>query len=52
MPTELTKFLDEGPPPIVFTLGSSAVWVARDFYRESIAAAKLLGRRGRAFDWR
>ena len=45
MPPELTKFLDDGPPPIVFTLGSSAVWVARDFYRESIAAAKLLGRR-------
>ena len=45
MPAELTKFLDEGPPPVVFTLGSSAVWVARDFYRESIAAAKLLGRR-------
>jgi len=45
MPPELTRFLDEGPPPIVFTLGSSAVWVARDFYRESIAAAKLLGRR-------
>jgi rhamnosyltransferase subunit B len=45
MPPELTKFLDDGAPPIVFTLGSSAVWVARDFYRESIAAAKLLGRR-------
>ena len=45
MPPELDRFLDEGPPPIVFTLGSSAVWVARDFYRESIAAAELLGRR-------
>jgi len=45
MPPELTSFLDEGPPPIIFTLGSSAVWVARDFYRESIAAANLLGRR-------
>ncbi len=45
MPPELTRFLADGPPPIVFTLGSSAVWVARDFYRESIAAAKLLGRR-------
>jgi rhamnosyltransferase subunit B len=45
MPPELTRFLDEGSPPVVFTLGSSAVWVARDFYRESIAAAKLLGRR-------
>jgi UDP:flavonoid glycosyltransferase YjiC (YdhE family) len=45
MPRELLNFLDEGAPPIVFTLGSSAVWVARDFYRESIAAAKLVGRR-------
>jgi UDP:flavonoid glycosyltransferase YjiC (YdhE family) len=45
MSPELARFLDEGPPPIVFTLGTSAVWVARDFYRESIAAAKLLGRR-------
>ena len=45
MPPELAKFLDDGPAPIVFTLGSSAVWVARDFYRQSIAAAKLLGRR-------
>jgi UDP:flavonoid glycosyltransferase YjiC (YdhE family) len=45
MPPELAKFLDAGPPPIVFTLGTSAVWVASDFYRESIAAAKLLGRR-------
>jgi len=45
MPQELIEFLDAGPPPIVFTLGSSAVWVARDFYRESIAATKLLGRR-------
>jgi UDP:flavonoid glycosyltransferase YjiC (YdhE family) len=45
IPTELTRFLDNGPPPIVFTLGSSAVWVARDFFRESVHAAKLLGRR-------
>jgi rhamnosyltransferase subunit B len=42
---DLLKFLDEGPPPIVFTLGSSAVWIARDFYRDSIAAAQALGRR-------
>lgn len=45
MPSELSSFLDEGDAPIVFTLGTSAVWVAHDFYRESIAAAKLLGRR-------
>jgi len=45
IPAELTRFLDNGPPPIVFTLGSSAVWVARDFFEESIRAAKRLGRR-------
>ncbi|HEY9403505.1 MAG TPA: nucleotide disphospho-sugar-binding domain-containing protein [Pyrinomonadaceae bacterium] len=41
----LADFLDAGEPPIVFTLGSSAIWVAKDFYRESIAAARALGRR-------
>ena len=45
MPAELARFLDDGPPPIVFTLGSSAVWVARDFFSESIEAAKRLGQR-------
>ena len=45
MPAELERFLDDGPPPIVFTLGSSAVWVAQDFFAESIEAAKRLGRR-------
>jgi UDP:flavonoid glycosyltransferase YjiC (YdhE family) len=45
IPAELTRFLDNGAPPIVFTLGTSAVWVARDFYEESIRAAKRLGRR-------
>ncbi|HLE62356.1 MAG TPA: glycosyltransferase, partial [Pyrinomonadaceae bacterium] len=43
--SELLRFLDAGPPPIVFTLGSSAVWVARDFFQQSVAAAKALGRR-------
>jgi rhamnosyltransferase subunit B len=42
---ELLGFLDGGDPPIVFTLGSSAVWVAGDFYKTSLAAAQKLGRR-------
>jgi UDP:flavonoid glycosyltransferase YjiC (YdhE family) len=42
---ELRHFLDAGEPPIIFTLGSSAIWVAKDFYRESIAAARAVGRR-------
>lgn len=44
-PPELLRFLDAGEPPIVFTLGSSAVFIADDFFHESIAAAKELGRR-------
>ena len=42
---ELLRFMEQGPRPIVFTLGSAAVHVAGDFYRESVAAAKLLKRR-------
>lgn len=45
VPSELSRFLDEGPAPIIFTLGTSAVWVARDFFQQSIAAAQKLGRR-------
>lgn len=41
----LTAFLDDGEPPVVFTLGSSAVWVADDFYQVSVAAMRALGRR-------
>ena len=40
---ELSSFLDAGDPPIVFTLGSSGVWVADDFYLESAKAALNLG---------
>ncbi|HEX8558530.1 MAG TPA: glycosyltransferase [Pyrinomonadaceae bacterium] len=39
----LLRFLDAGEPPVVFTLGSSAVYVAGDFYRESVEAARALG---------
>ena len=41
----LLEFLDAGDPPVVFTLGSSAVWIADDFYPVSIAALRALGRR-------
>ena len=44
-PLWLIEFLDAGEPPIVFTLGSSAFWVAKNFYRDSIRAATALGRR-------
>lgn len=39
----LLKFLAEGEPPVVFTLGSSAVYVAEDFYKESLEAARAAG---------
>ena len=42
---ELDEFLASGEPPIVFTLGSSAVMKADDFYSESAEAAKLLRKR-------
>ncbi|HEV3470133.1 MAG TPA: nucleotide disphospho-sugar-binding domain-containing protein [Pyrinomonadaceae bacterium] len=42
---ELLNFLDAGPPPVVFTLGSSAFWAAENFYRDSLAACRALGRR-------
>lgn len=45
LPPELERFLDDGPPPIVFTLGSAAILSAGDFYGESAKAAQLLGRR-------
>jgi UDP:flavonoid glycosyltransferase YjiC (YdhE family) len=41
----LTGFLDGGAPPIVFTLGSTAVQNPGRFFEESAAAARALGRR-------
>jgi len=40
---ELTEFLAAGEPPVVFTLGTSAVGAAGRFYHESVAAARTLG---------
>ena len=37
------RFSTAGPPPVVFTLGSSAVGAAGRFYHESAAAAARLG---------
>jgi UDP:flavonoid glycosyltransferase YjiC (YdhE family) len=39
----LRRFLSEGPPPVLFTLGSSAVTHPGTFYAESAKAAKILG---------
>lgn len=45
MSPELRRFLDNGPPPMVFTLGSSGVLNAGSFYECSAAAAEKLGQR-------
>ena len=43
MPPELDDFIAGGTPPVVFTLGSSAVGAAGSFYEESLRAATMLG---------
>ena len=43
---KLERFLETGPPPVVFTLGTSAVGAAGRFYHESAAAVQRLGMRG------
>lgn len=45
LPPALEAFLAGGPAPLVFTLGSAAVNIPGRFYRESLAAARRLGRR-------
>jgi UDP:flavonoid glycosyltransferase YjiC (YdhE family) len=45
LPPALARFLEEGPPPIVFTLGTAVASDAGPFYERSIAAARLLGQR-------
>jgi rhamnosyltransferase subunit B len=41
--SEVAAFLENGPPPVVFTLGSSAVGAAGDFYVHSVKAVRSLG---------
>jgi UDP:flavonoid glycosyltransferase YjiC (YdhE family) len=41
----LNEFLNSGGAPLVFTLGSLVVNSPGSFYRESVSAARLLGRR-------
>ena len=41
--TQLARFLDEGPPPVLFTLGSSAVMQSESFYEESLKGAVKFG---------
>jgi rhamnosyltransferase subunit B len=53
---DVRAFLDAGPAPLVFTLGTSAVHDARDFFDVAATAAARLGRRalllvGRESGW-
>jgi len=41
----LNRFLDDGDAPLVFALGSAAVWIAERYWQHAIAAAQALGRR-------
>lgn len=41
----IAAFMAEGPPPVVFTLGTTAVYLAHDFYQIAADAARALGRR-------
>jgi UDP:flavonoid glycosyltransferase YjiC (YdhE family) len=43
LPENMEKFLIDGPPPVVFTLGSAAVLAAGEFYEVSAKAAMRLG---------
>ena len=43
LPANLEAFLNAGPPPVVFTLGSAAVMAAGRFYEVSARAAIRLG---------
>ncbi len=42
---DMDRFLADGGPPVVVALGSSAVWVAGDFWDNSVAAVRHMGRR-------
>jgi rhamnosyltransferase subunit B len=45
LPAPVEQFLTAGAPPVVFTLGSSAVHIADNFYAASAKAAQALGQR-------
>jgi UDP:flavonoid glycosyltransferase YjiC (YdhE family) len=45
LPENLQRFLDSGPAPLVFTLGSAAVMAAGRFYEFGARAAEKLGMR-------
>jgi UDP:flavonoid glycosyltransferase YjiC (YdhE family) len=45
MSQELKRFLEDGPPPVVFTLGTALGSDAGPFYSTALSAARVLGMR-------
>ncbi|CCG40388.1 glycosyltransferase [Magnetospirillum molischianum] len=45
LPPDLTAFLESGPPPLVFTLGTAMVRNPGSFFEDSLKAAQRLRRR-------
>jgi UDP:flavonoid glycosyltransferase YjiC (YdhE family) len=45
LPADLARFLDNGPPPVVFTLGTAVGSDAGPFHEVSLSAARALGYR-------
>lgn len=43
--TDAERFLAGGEPPLVFALGSAAVWMGQDYFKAAAEAAAGLGRR-------
>jgi UDP:flavonoid glycosyltransferase YjiC (YdhE family) len=43
LPHSVEAFLSDGPPPLVFTLGSASAHAARRFFQDSAAIARRLG---------
>lgn len=43
---DLERFLNDGEPPIVFTLGTAAVHLSGRFYHDAVEACRTLSRRG------
>ncbi len=43
---ELTRFLEEGEPPIIFTMGTTAISATGNFYEVAAEACRRLDRRG------
>ncbi len=45
LPDEVERFLNDGEPPLVFSLGTAVVHAPGDFYEVAVSAAKQLNRR-------